>query len=277
MHTAALTKEDKTAGLTPKPKLPKNPATIRRCHTALHDFTEMLLRDLDRAVREARARRLAAARGVQQLCRYLIDRQNVAHAEPAPEGVAISADLAMALRQLDAATLTEHLDAWSEAISCLEAFEGEPFRRKPVTTDRRRPRKPTPSNTPDPEGEHLAELDKLVTSIGSLFRDAAERLERRLTAVEKKSKGRTAASSTKLTPPQAAKRLKVSADKVRKWIADGELKASDVAKSGATRPRWLVDEKDLENFLQRRQPMPPAPVKQRKRRRRGRKAKNYFE
>lgn len=56
-----------------------------------------------------------------------------------------------------------------------------------------------------------------------------------------------------LTPPEVARRLGVNPDKVRAWIAAGELRAVNVAqRHGLSRPRWRVDETDLEAFKSRR-------------------------
>lgn len=60
-----------------------------------------------------------------------------------------------------------------------------------------------------------------------------------------------------LTPPQIAKRLGVAPDKVRLWIAKGELRATNlVARHGLQRPRWRVAEADLEAFMRRREAEP---------------------
>jgi len=57
-----------------------------------------------------------------------------------------------------------------------------------------------------------------------------------------------------LTPPEVARRLRVNRDKVLGWIRDGELVASDVSsRPGSGRPRWRIDPRNLELFLQRRQ------------------------
>ncbi len=77
--------------------------------------------------------------------------------------------------------------------------------------------------------------------------------------------------NTMLTTPQAAKLLGVNADKIRAWIACGELPAVNVVLAhGLTRPRWRIAEADLDAFKQRRaaqpgirktrRPRPPAPA-----------------
>jgi len=70
-----------------------------------------------------------------------------------------------------------------------------------------------------------------------------------------------------LTPPQVAKQLGVNPDKVRAWIASGELKATNVVlRHGLSRPRYRIAEADLEVFKQARAAQ-PAPRKTRRQRR----------
>jgi excisionase family DNA binding protein len=71
-----------------------------------------------------------------------------------------------------------------------------------------------------------------------------------------------------LTPPQAARRLQVSADKLRGWILAGELRAVNVAARRSGRPRWRIDPVDLEQFLAARSAQGPLPAGPRPRRRR---------
>ena len=62
-----------------------------------------------------------------------------------------------------------------------------------------------------------------------------------------------------LTPPQAAKLLGVNADKIRAWIATGELKATNVVlRHGLAQPRWRIAEADLEAFKRLRAAQPVA-------------------
>lgn len=62
-----------------------------------------------------------------------------------------------------------------------------------------------------------------------------------------------------LTPPEAAKLLRVDPHKVVAWIRAGELRASNVATKRGGRPRWRISETDLEAFLASRVPDPPLP------------------
>lgn len=61
------------------------------------------------------------------------------------------------------------------------------------------------------------------------------------------------------TPPQVAMWYGVKADRVRRWILDGELRAINVGDQ--TRPRWRISPADLEAFEQARANLlkhPPA-------------------
>jgi excisionase family DNA binding protein len=62
-------------------------------------------------------------------------------------------------------------------------------------------------------------------------------------------------TQTKTTPPQLAKRWGVSADKILSLIRSGELRAIDVS-LGKKRARYLIDERDIEEFEQRRESRP---------------------
>jgi hypothetical protein len=75
------------------------------------------------------------------------------------------------------------------------------------------------------------------------------------------------------TPPMVAKRLGVSAEKVKRFIGTGELIASNV--SEATRPRWLIAEIELENFMQRRSNQATAKPKPQPRRTIPKPSKSY--
>ena len=68
-----------------------------------------------------------------------------------------------------------------------------------------------------------------------------------------------------LTPPEVARQLRVSADKVRTWISAGELAAIDVATRRGGRPRWRIDPKAIEDFERRRQAIPVTTTRRRKR------------
>lgn len=69
-----------------------------------------------------------------------------------------------------------------------------------------------------------------------------------------------------LTPPEVAKMLRVSAEKVLGWIRQGELKAVNV--SLRTRPRYRISRKSLDDFLRLREVQPPPPRSRERRRKR---------
>lgn len=58
--------------------------------------------------------------------------------------------------------------------------------------------------------------------------------------------------ATFLTPPEVAKRLRVSPETVIGWIKSGELAAINSGKQGCIRPRYRILEADLQSFIQRR-------------------------
>jgi len=60
-----------------------------------------------------------------------------------------------------------------------------------------------------------------------------------------------------LMPPEIAKLLRVSSEKVLGWIRKAELKAINV--SEGHRPRYRVRREDLDLFLRSREVQPPAP------------------
>src|SRR5437868_2535655 len=68
-----------------------------------------------------------------------------------------------------------------------------------------------------------------------------------------------------LTVADVAKRYRVSPDKVRLWIARGELKAINTADVLCAKPRWIVTREGLEEFEKARRGG-PAPKQQRRRR-----------
>ena len=69
-----------------------------------------------------------------------------------------------------------------------------------------------------------------------------------------------------LTPPQVAKRLRVSPDKVLAWIRSSELRAVNVATRDSTRPRYRVTINDLKAFEERRSTSAGISVPRRNRR-----------
>jgi excisionase family DNA binding protein len=67
-----------------------------------------------------------------------------------------------------------------------------------------------------------------------------------------------------LTPPEIAKLLRVSPEKVLGWIRRAELRAVNVG--NGTRPRYRVSREWLDAFLQVREVQPPAPRQVRRKR-----------
>jgi excisionase family DNA binding protein len=68
-----------------------------------------------------------------------------------------------------------------------------------------------------------------------------------------------------LTVDDVASRLRVSPDKVRAWIARGELKAVNTSANLCGKPRWVIPPEALAEFEKRRTGGPP-PKPQRRRR-----------
>lgn len=68
-----------------------------------------------------------------------------------------------------------------------------------------------------------------------------------------------------LTVADVARRYRVGEDKVRRWIARGELKAINRADSLLSRPRWVVPPEALADFEKLRCGGPqPKPTKKRR-------------
>jgi hypothetical protein len=70
------------------------------------------------------------------------------------------------------------------------------------------------------------------------------------------------------TPKEIATRFSVKPEAVTAWIAAGELVAINVARPGATRPRWRISEEAIEDFERRRSSRPqqnPKPASRRRR------------
>lgn len=61
-----------------------------------------------------------------------------------------------------------------------------------------------------------------------------------------------------MTPPEIAKLLRVSPDKILGWIRSGRLKAVNLG-NGYCRPRYRVSRESLETFLNLRAVQPPPP------------------
>jgi hypothetical protein len=70
---------------------------------------------------------------------------------------------------------------------------------------------------------------------------------------------------TKVTPPQLAREWRISPDKVLQWIRSGELPAINGAAEPNGRPRYLIDQADVELFEAARRVVPkkPSPIRAR--------------
>jgi len=73
--------------------------------------------------------------------------------------------------------------------------------------------------------------------------------------------------TTGLTVRDVARRYRVGPDKVRSWIARGELTAINTGAVLCGRPRWVIPPDALAAFEQRRAGGPPPKAPPRKRRR----------
>jgi hypothetical protein len=59
---------------------------------------------------------------------------------------------------------------------------------------------------------------------------------------------------------------RVSEDKIRRWIASGELRAINTASALCAKPRWVIPPEALTAFEQRRTGgLPPKPPRRRRR------------
>lgn len=75
-------------------------------------------------------------------------------------------------------------------------------------------------------------------------------------------------------PKEIAERFNVKVDVVLAWIHSGELRASNIAAKQAQRPRWVILESAVDDFIEAREhrPMP----KQRRRKRTRPDVPQYF-
>jgi excisionase family DNA binding protein len=63
--------------------------------------------------------------------------------------------------------------------------------------------------------------------------------------------------STRLTPPELARALRVDVHTILRWIRDGHLRAVNVGTPGK-RPRWRIDPADVAVFEAARAAQPPS-------------------
>ena len=79
----------------------------------------------------------------------------------------------------------------------------------------------------------------------------------------------------KLTVPQLASQWGVASKKIIAFIRDGELRATNLASRGTTRPRYAIDVDDVAAFERARQVVPTVPSTQRLRRRAAANVKEF--
>jgi len=73
------------------------------------------------------------------------------------------------------------------------------------------------------------------------------------------------ATRSKINPPQLAVRYGCDVHKILGLIKTGDLKAINVATNLNGRPRYLIDERDVEAFERRRSVQAPSPTPPRRR------------
>ena len=204
----------------------------------------------------ARARRLAPIKHIEQAVRYLHSRylltdQAAGTHTRKPSGFSIEPDFVLAMKGLDAVPLVDCLSAIYDAIVALEPYDSVPFKRKPIGF--RKAGGTVGAATAGPEEAALAALELAGQNLISLFRSLEQRLAASCTTRAARRKTPKGKPSGMLTPPQVAKQLGVSPDKVRGWIRKGELHATDVAAGSGGRRRNRISEEDLAKFLKDRQ------------------------
>ena len=68
-----------------------------------------------------------------------------------------------------------------------------------------------------------------------------------------------------LTTADVARIFRVSEDKVRRWLATGELVGTNTATTLSGRPRWVITPEAIDAFKQRRTSAPTPVTPRRKR------------
>ena len=81
--------------------------------------------------------------------------------------------------------------------------------------------------------------------------------------------------TSRLTVPETAERLRCCRERVLRLIRSGRLRAINTA-TGNRRPRWIVDEADLERFEKANANAPAVIPMSTPRRQRGQTVPNYF-
>lgn len=108
-------------------------------------------------------------------------------------------------------------------------------------------------STPD---ERASWKNKVEILAGLLLHREPTEEEIEKIAVASESDGTTRAkrkaAQTKLTPPEVARQLRVSRNKVLGWIKSGELRAVNVADRTCQQPRYVIGVEDLAAFEESR-------------------------
>jgi excisionase family DNA binding protein len=242
----------------------------------VHRFVEEFDAEVEDALNAARARRLAAIKRIEQTVRYLHSRyvltdQAAGTCPNKPSGLSIEPDFSLALKALEATPLAGCLSELHDAIAALERYDGVPFNRKPLVLRNAGGKTETGkkdksgSTATGPEETSLAALARAGQGLIGLFRGLVERLAASCTTRAARRKTQKGGPSGLLTPPQVAKQLGVSADKILGWIRKGELHATNVATGGGGRPRYRISDEELAEFQRTRQNVKPPPKPSRRR------------
>ena len=239
--------------------LARIPIGVRRAHAAVHRFVEHLEAEVGDAVHAAGARQLAAIRRVEQIGRYLYSQHpSVDQAESTPSkksrGMAIAPDVILASRPWILHRWPTACVLFMTSILALEPYEGVPFKRKPVTF--RNQGGQAKATVPGPEDTGLPPWKSLVRTWSAFFA-AWKSVWPQVLQLGRQKKPKAELPGM-LTPPKVAECLGVSPDKVRNWIAKGELNATNVAVGKGGRPRYRISETDLADFQKKRQPSKPS-------------------
>lgn len=265
---------------SPFQQLTRDPRVLRRAHDAVYQFVEQFETEVQDAEDAAHARQLAAIKRIEQTGRYLhsqyllADQVDVACPRK-PRGLAPGPDFILGLIVLEPVSLVDCLDRLHNAIIALQPYEGEPFGRKPVILRQFRDmRAPVPTK-PGPEQIALTAMERAADDILNLFRGLVKQLAGKCTARAPRKEKSKGDSSGMLTPPQVAKQLGVSPDKILAWIRKGELRATNAATSQGGRPRYKISEENLTKFQEMRQNVKP-PAKPSRRRKKDPNVTEYF-
>jgi len=238
----------------------QKPEARRRAKDALHRFAEWLEQELADAVAAARGRRLAPLRYVVQVCRFVQRRHMLGEVNEAvsrPSGLTVEPDLPAALRQVDLGAMAACINGFAQIEVALEPFEGQSFPRKQLILNsaakKAAARRRAATVTESAEDAALAALEDRARGMVSLLHDAVAVLAEH---VDTKPPGETRPPGDDremYTPPQLAKKLAVGQDKIYAWIRSNRLKAINAAKTPGGRPRYLISQAAVDDFLKRAQ------------------------